>query len=423
MLRCGLLGRRLAHSYSPEIHAELGSYAYRLYEKEPQELGQFLSGDEFDALNVTIPYKKDVMRYCASLSPAAQRIGSVNTIVRQADGTLRGYNTDADGFLYLIQKSGVCVAGKKALVFGSGGASATVCDVLRCLHAASVTVISRSGADNYDNLSRHKDAEILVNTTPVGMYPGNGAAVVDLAAFPSCCGVFDVVYNPARTALLLQAERLGIAHEGGLSMLVAQAIRASELFTGKPVDASLLARIERLLSGNMQNIVLIGMPGCGKSTVGAALAKRIGRTFYDADRELLQKTGKTAAQLICEEGESAFRDAETDVLAGLGKLSGSVIATGGGCVLREENYPLLHQNSLIIWLKRPLDALPVSGRPLSQRVSPQELYRIREPYYRRFADHCVENRSSPEAAVAGILEVLHEAFDSERSESESARTS
>ena len=408
MLRCGLLGRTLGHSYSPAIHAELGDYKYKLYEKEPQDLAAFLQSGEFDALNVTIPYKKDVMAYCAALSPAARRIGSVNTLVRRKDGTLYGDNTDADGFAYMVKTSGVGVAGKKALVFGSGGASVTACDVLKTLGASSVTVISRSGPDNYENLDRHADAEILVNTTPVGMYPKNGASPVDLTEFPNCCGVFDVVYNPARTALLLQAEKLGVRHAGGLPMLVAQARRASELFTGSQIADAEIVRIERKLAREMQNIVLVGMPGCGKSVVGAALAKRLGRPLLDSDALVTQTAQTPIPEFFRMQGEGAFRALETQALRELGKRSGAVIATGGGSVLREENYDLLHQNGVIVWLRRELSALPIDGRPVSQSVALDELYRTREPRYRRFADCIVDNCGSVDDAVNKIMEALHE---------------
>ena len=226
MLRCGLLGGRLGHSYSPAIHAMLGDYEYRLCEKTPEEVGRFLTGGDFDGLNVTIPYKKTAMPFCAELSETARRVGCVNTIVRRPDGTLFGDNTDVFGFSQMVLHSGVPVQGRKALVFGSGGASGTACDVLRRMRA-EVVQISRSGEDNYENLERHADAQILVNTTPLGMYPNNGTAPVTLERFPDCALVLDVVYNPARTALLLEAERRGIPHAGGLEMLVAQAARSS----------------------------------------------------------------------------------------------------------------------------------------------------------------------------------------------------
>ena len=273
MMRCGLLGEKLGHSYSPAIHAELADYAYKLYEVAPDALAAFLAGGDFDALNVTIPYKKAVIPYCAALSPIAQKLGSVNVLVRRPDGTLYGDNADAFGFEYLVRHSGVDIAGKKALVLGNGGASATVQAVLAQL-GARVTVISRSGEDNYTNLGRHADAQVIVNTTPVGMYPNTGKAAVDLRQFPQCALVLDVVYNPARTALLLQAEALGIPCAGGLYMLVAQAKRSCEVFTGTTIDDGEILRIYRRLRQEMENIVLIGMPGSGKSTIAALLAER-----------------------------------------------------------------------------------------------------------------------------------------------------
>ena len=285
MMRCGLLGEKLGHSYSPAIHAQLADYAYGLYEVAPEDLPAFLTGGDFDALNVTIPYKKAVIPYCAELSPIAQKLGSVNVLVRRADGTLYGDNADAFGFEYLVRHSGIDVAGQKALVLGNGGASATIQAVLEQL-GARVTVISRHGPDNYDNLDRHADARVIVNTTPVGMYPNTGRAAVDLRQFPQCAGVLDIVYNPARTALLLQAESLGIPCAGGLYMLVAQAKRSCEVFTDTVIDDAEILRIHRLLRQEMENIVLIGMPGSGKSTIAALLAERLHRPVLDSDAQV-----------------------------------------------------------------------------------------------------------------------------------------
>lgn len=405
MLRCGLLGGKLGHSYSPAIHHELGDYAYRLYEKTPEELPAFLTGGSFDGLNVTIPYKKAVMPYCAALSETARRVGCVNTLVRRADGTLYGDNTDVFGFERMLHTTGVRPEGKKALVFGSGGASATACDVLGRA-GAQVVCISRSGADNYENLSRHRDAQILVNTTPLGMYPKNGAAPADLRAFPHCACVLDVIYNPARTALLLQAEALGIPHAGGLEMLVAQGVRSSEQFTGCTIPDARIAEITRTLSRAMQNIVLIGMPGCGKSTIGRLLAARLGRELLDADAAVEAAAGCTIPEIFRAGGEAAFRTQETAALRSLGARSGCVIATGGGCVTRAENYPLLHQNSVIVWLRRDAARLPTGGRPLSQSADLPAMYAARAPLYARFSDCVADNNGTPEQAVEKILEVL-----------------
>ena len=406
MLKCGLLGQKLGHSYSPAIHGMLAGYDYQLFEREPEQLEDFLKNGDWDGINVTIPYKKAVLPYCAELSDTARRIGSVNTIVRRPDGSLYGDNTDAYGFESLVKKSGIQVQGKKALVLGSGGASVTVVAVLKMLGAKSVTVISRGGEDNYDNLSKHADARIIANTTPVGMYPNNGQAAVDLRCFPHCEGVLDVVYNPARTALLLQAEKLGIPCAGGLYMLVAQAKRSSELFTGSTIPDSEIGRIEKVLSGQMKNIVLVGMPSSGKSTLAAALGERLGRTVYEADALIGQEAGMDIPAIFAQYGEGHFRALETEILGRLGKLSGAVISTGGGCVTREENYDLLHQNGIIVWLQRSTEKLDKTGRPLSLKNDLNEMYQKREPMYRRFADAAVDNNGSVEATLEQILEVL-----------------
>ena len=406
MLKCGLLGQKLGHSYSPAIHGMLADYDYQLFEREPEQLEDFLKNGPWDGINVTIPYKKAVLPYCAELSDTARRIGSVNTMIRRPDGSLYGDNTDAYGFESLVKKSGIDVRGKKALVLGSGGASVTVVAVLKMLGAESVTVISRCGEDNYDNLDKHADARIIANTTPVGMYPNNGQAAVDLAQFPRCKGVLDVVYNPARTALLLQAEKLGIPCAGGLYMLVAQAKRSSELFTGRSIPDSEIGRIEKVLSGQMKNIVLVGMPSSGKSTLAAALGERLGRPVYEADALIEQEAGMDIPAIFAQYGEGHFRALETEVLSRLGKLSGAVISTGGGCVTREENYDLLHQNGTILWLQRGTEKLDKTGGPLSLKNDLNEMYQKREPMYRRFADAAVDNNGSVEAALAQILEVL-----------------
>ena len=406
MLKCGLLGQKLGHSYSPAIHSMLADYDYQLFEREPEQLEDFLKNGPWDGINVTIPYKKAVLPYCAELSDTARRIGSVNTIVRRPDGSLYGDNTDAYGFESLVKRSGIQVQGKKALVLGSGGASVTVVAVLKMLGAESVTVISRGGEDNYDNLSKHADARIIANTTPVGMYPNNGQAAVDLALFPQCEGVLDVVYNPARTALLLQAEKLGIPCAGGLYMLVAQAKRSSELFTGRSIPDSEIGRIEKVLSGQMKNIVLVGMPSSGKSTLAAALGRKLGRPVYEADALIEQEAGMDIPAIFAQYGEGHFRALETEILSRLGKLSGAVISTGGGCVTREENYDLLHQNGTIVWLQRGTEKLDKTGRPLSLKNDLNEMYQKREPMYRRFADAAVDNNGSVEATLEQILEVL-----------------
>lgn len=404
-MKCGLLGATLGHSYSPAIHAQLGDYGYALYEKTPDELEDFLLHGDFTGINVTIPYKKAVVPYCAQLSDTAQLLGSVNTILRLPDNTLYGDNTDYDGFLSLVRQSGMSVSGKKALVLGSGGASVTVQAVLRAL-GAQVVVISRSGEDNYANLSRHADAAIIANTTPVGMYPHNGGSPLDLAAFPACEAVYDIVYNPQRTALMLQAEALGIPAYGGLHMLVAQAKRASEIWQHKDIPDSETSRIEALLRAQMQNIVLVGMPGCGKSTVAAALGETLGRQVCDSDALIEELAGMPIPEIFAQQGEDAFRAYETQAIAQLSKRSGIILATGGGCVTRAENYPLLHQNSTIVWLQRELTQLPTDGRPLSQAGKLETMYALRRPLYERFADVTVDNNGALTATITAIKEAL-----------------
>ncbi len=403
-MRCGLLGEHLTHSYSPQIHALLGDYSYELFEVAPEKLGEFLQAGEFDGLNVTIPYKRAVIPYCAELSAAAREMGSVNTLLRRPDGTLYGDNTDLDGFRWLLARGGGIRPGEKALVLGTGGASQTVQAVLRAA-GAEVAVLSRRGESNYATLPRHADARLVVNATPVGMYPNNGARLIDLAQLPQCRCVLDLIYNPARTRLLLDAAARGIRCENGLSMLVAQAKRAAELFTGRDIPDAACTDILRRMEAQMHNLILVGMPGSGKTTVGSLLAASLGRPFYDADGEIEKKLGCSIPAFFAQRGEAAFRAVETEVLAELGKRSGCVIATGGGCVTRGENYDLLHQNGEIIWLRRSLTELPVEGRPVSQSRSLPELYREREPAYRRFADLCVENEAAPEAAVEIIKEL------------------
>lgn len=405
-LQCGLLGRKLGHSYSPAIHRQLANYAYALYEIEPQDLESFLLGGEFDGLNVTIPYKKAVLPYCAALSDTARAIGAVNTLVRRPDGTLWGDNTDAYGFSLMVQASSAQVRGKKALIFGSGGASATAQYVLRALGAREVVVISRRGENNYTNLARHKDAELAVNTTPVGMFPAVGESVVDLKQLPNLEAALEVIYNPSRTEFLLQAERLGLKTANGLLMLVAQAKKSCEDFLGLPIDDTRIFAIERQLAAQMKNIVLLGMPGSGKSTIGRLLAQKLGRTFVDADTVLEQDAQQSISDIFQLEGEAGVRARETAVLRKLGAQSGLIIATGGGCVTREENYPLLHQNGTIVCLRRALDKLPSDGRPISQRLSAEEIYRQRKAAYERFADVMIDNNDTPESATAKILEVL-----------------
>lgn len=404
-MKSGLLGRKLGHSYSPQIHSYIGDYPYTLFEKEPEEVADFVLHGDYTGMNVTIPYKKDVIPYLDELSPAAQKMASVNTIVRRKDGTLFGHNTDYFGFTSMVLRSGIQVSGKKVLVLGSGGTSNTAVKALTDL-GATVIIISRSGENNYANLHLHDDTSVIVNTTPVGMYPKTGVSPVDLKQFPKLEGVLDVIYNPARTQLLLDAEKMGLPCENGLWMLVAQAKEAAEYFTDAPISDDVIAKIHRKLSSQMQNIVLIGMPGCGKSTVASALAAKLGRKAVDADAEIVRIAGKSIPDIFAQDGEEVFRAWETKVLAELGKQSGLIIATGGGCVTRDRNYPLLHQNGNVFWLHRDISLLPTEGRPLSQQNKLTDLYAARNPLYDRFSDCFIDNNGSLEETVSAIIAYL-----------------
>ncbi len=400
-LKCGLIGRKLSHSFSTPIHRELADYAFDLYELEPEELEDFVRHGELDAFCVTIPYKKDVIPFLDEISPEAKAIGAVNVVVRGKDEKIRGYNTDYFGFTYMVESSGVEVCGKKAVVFGNGGASLTICTVLRDMGVGELHVIGV--ADNTPkNMQKLSDATLIINATPVGMYPNNGTSPTSLDYFPNCEAVLDVVYNPPRTALILQAEERGIVAVGGLSMLVAQAAKGFEHFTGDKYEEGCIERITSLISQSTRNIVLVGMPGCGKTTIGKLIARDLGRPFFDADDEFAKAYGITPAEVIQSNGEEEFRKMEHEVLCELGKKSGAVIATGGGAVTKEYNYAPLHQNSVIVFIERSLAKLSVVGRPLSQLTPPEELYHIRHPLYLRFADIKAESREIPEITALTI---------------------
>lgn len=401
MERFGLIGYPLGHSFSPQIHRRLGSWPYELHPLQPEELGPFLQAGEFSGLNVTLPYKTAVIPYCGELSPIARRIGSVNTILRRPDGTLYGHNTDYDGLRGLLEQAGLAqeFTDRKVLVLGSGGASLTARTVAQHLGAGEVVVISRSGPDHYGNLDRHADARFILNTTPVGMYPNTGKAPLDLKLFPLCRGVCDIVYNPARTQLMLDAQQLDIPAVGGLGMLVGQAKAAAELFLGKTLERGLAAAITREIRNETENMVLIGMPGCGKSTVGRALADRTGRRLVDIDQELEQELGCAIPDFFAQKGEAAFRQAESEMLARFCRESGLVIACGGGAVTVPENIDVMRQNGRLVYLRRPLEELPTEGRPVSQSRPLEELFAQRRPLYESAADLTVDNVQVEQAAA------------------------
>lgn len=404
-LKTGLIGKKLGHSFSPQIHSFLADYEYKLYEMEENEVGDFLFSCGLDALNVTIPYKKTVIPYLKEISETAKRIGSVNTIVRR-NGELYGYNTDYYGFSYMVSLSGIKIKEKKVLVLGSGGASLTVKSVLNDLGAGEIITVSRSGEDNYENISRHRDADVIVNTTPVGMYPNNGVSPVDLSIFDALSGVLDLIYNPSVTKLLYDAKALGIPCINGLSMLSSQAKRAAELFTGREITEDPTPAIVKSIEGQLKNIVLIGMPGCGKSTAGKLLSEKLSRPFIDTDEIIIRNSEMPIPEIFSLYGEDEFRKREHEAAKEAGKVSGAVIATGGGIITREENYYPLHQNSFIVWLQRDTSLLPVDGRPVSQNNDINELYKKRAPLYEKFADAVVKVSENAEETTEEILKAL-----------------
>lgn len=405
MKKFGLIGEKLSHSFSPKIHSLLGDYEYRLYEMPIEAIENFLKHTDTAGLNVTIPYKKEVIKYCSELSLTAQKLMSVNTLIKRPDGTFFGDNTDYYGFTYMIHKSNIKLADKKVLVLGDGGAAATVKAVVTDQFAGKMVVISRKGENNYENLSRHYDGEIIINATSVGMYPNNGFSVIDIKDFPKCKCVFDLIYNPAKTKLMLDAEELGIPAFNGLSMLVAQAKKSSELFTNNSIDDPVIEKITDEISKRTKNIILIGMPGCGKTTIGASLAKSSGRVFIDMDAEIVRYAGKEIPEIFKNDGEEKFRAIETEMLEKFTKLNSTVIAAGGGVVTKERNKNLIRQNSAVIFIERNIDLLAIKGRPLSYNQDLLALYNSRIKAYNEWSDHTVENKT-PAHAVQEIKELL-----------------
>lgn len=405
MMEYGLLGRKLGHSFSPQIHKMIGGYDYGLFEREPDTLGDFFANGSFKGINVTIPYKKDVIPYCTTLSPQAAEIGSVNTIRRMPDGTYFGDNTDYYGFVYNVRSSGVDIAGKKCVVFGDGGAAPTVRTALRDLGAGEIVTVSRKGENNFSNLARHYDAQILVNATPVGTYPDTGVSVTELAPFTKLEAAYDLVYNPAVTEFLRQAKELGAVAVNGLGMLVAQAKRAVEIFLDTEISDDVIETVRRKIAAQNMNIALVGMAGSGKTTTGKALAERLGREFVDIDELINQFGCRPIPDIIKYEGEEVFRRIETYTLSEMAKRSGLIIATGGGVVTRPENLPLLRQNSVTVLLHRNVEDLPSDGRPLSQKYGVKALYEKRKPMYEAFGEYKVEC-TGVEETVEEIVEVL-----------------
>ncbi len=410
----GCIAEHLGHSFSALIHARLADYDYQLRELAPHEVDGFMRARDFRAINVTIPYKQTVIPYLDEIDPIARRIGAVNTVVNRA-GKLYGYNTDFAGMCALIRRLGLTLAGKKVAILGTGGTSRTARAVAAELGAGEVLVVSRTqkpGVIDYETLTRaHTDTQILINTTPVGMYPNIEGCPVAPEQFPGLCGVVDAVYNPLSTELVSRARAMGVPAEGGLYMLVAQAAYAVEHFLNTSVPTEKIDAVYADILRQKQNIVLVGMPGCGKTTLGKALAQRLGLQFIDSDEVIVRRERAPIPDIFARRGEAGFRDAESAaILQEVAPLGGYVVATGGGAILREENVFRLKQNGRLLFLDRPLDQIAATGdRPLSSdRAMLEKRYRERYPKYCACADIILPIGSDVEENINKILQMLNQ---------------
>ena len=415
-MRYGLIGGALGHSYSKPIHERLGGYPYELIELgDAAALQAFMEARDFDGVNVTIPYKREVMPYCDRIDPRAQRIGAVNTLVNR-DGVLSGYNTDYDGLLYLLQAHGITLAGKRVLILGNGGTCRTISALAEDLGAVSVAVASRHpgpGALSYAEAAGLADVQVIFNASPAGMYPHNGECLVDFAHYPRCEAAVDMIYNPLRTAFLQRAAARGVKAVNGLEMLVAQAQAAAALFLNRALPGGEVPRLARQLRGELANIVLSGMPTCGKSTGGGLLAERFTKPLVDVDEQIVRRAGMSIPDLFRRQGEEAFRDLETACVREAAQKTGQIISTGGGVIKRKENIEALRENGVLFFLDRPLRLLTSDDtRPLSSsREAVSRLYRERYERYRSCCDARIPNAGTPEEAAAQIEERYDEIMD------------
>lgn len=405
----GLIGEKLGHSYSKLIHESLGRYTYDMFSLSREEFKAFMEKRQFNGLNITIPYKKAVIPFCDEVSELAQVIGAVNTVYLR-EGKVCGTNTDYEGFLYAAQAAGISFAGRKVLILGNGGTSLMARKAAADKGAAEILITSRrgeTGCVSYEELSLHPDIQIVVNTTPVGTYPNNGERLIDLSEFPQCRGVIDVIYNPFETDLLQQAKDRDIAHTNGLPMLVAQATAAAGYFLGETGFSQENQRIIATLRAQIENVVLIGMPGCGKTTLGTMAAEKLGKTFVDMDAEIEKQAGMDIPSIFETRGEAYFRQLETETAQRLGKEKSQVIATGGGAVLRLENMKALSQNGRVVFLKRPLEDLAMDGRPLSKDLNTlKSMYETRFPLYNKYSQLTLDCQDGIKASAAKLLSLL-----------------
>ncbi|MDO4731516.1 MAG: shikimate kinase [Clostridia bacterium] len=399
----GLLGEKLSHSVSPQIHTEFGNKDYVLFEVLKNNIKDFLKDPDLKGLNVTIPYKQTVIEYCDSIDKSAYEIGSINTMKRDKAGIWRGYNTDYFGFLYMTRCAGISFLGQNVLILGSGGVSKTAQAAAKKEGADSIKVVSRNGEYNYSNLEKCKDATIIVNATPVGMYPNIEESLIDLDNFPNVYAVVELIYNPCRTALVQQAIKKGILYTQGFQMLVAQAKYAHEIFFDKKISSEEMVRVGSKLQGECENIVLVGMPGSGKSTIGKIVSKLSQKEVYDSDEEIVKKYKKSIPEIFKEDGEKVFRQMEYEVIKELSRKRGVIIITGGGAVTTDENEKLLKANGRIYQIVRATQNLEKDGRPLSISGDLEQMAKIRMPLYDRFANVKISNDNvSPQEAAEEI---------------------
>lgn len=405
----GLLGENLSHSYSKNIHEKIGLYKYNLYSVSPDNLEDILRLKKFKGMNVTIPYKKKVIPYCDELDIIAKNIGSVNTLVVDDNNFLKGYNTDYFGLKYTINRSNISLKNKKVLVLGDGGTSATAKALATDLEAKEILIVSIMGDLNYKTVYKHTNAEIIINTTPVGMFPHNGEKLIDINKFKNLSGLIDVIYNPFYTSLLLEAKKNKIPIAGGLPMLVAQAKASAELFSGIKLSDYLIEKIVLELVKELSNIILIGMPGSGKTTLAKIVSKKLGKKFIDIDDEVQKSFQMTIPEIFDKFGEAEFRKAECKILADHGKMNNLSLSTGGGVILNKDNYLSLKQNGRIYWLKRNLNLLETEGRPLSKNLDELEkMYMNRKTLYKNFSDKIIENNGVLDFTINQILEDFYE---------------
>ncbi|MBE6808784.1 MAG: shikimate dehydrogenase [Ruminococcaceae bacterium] len=410
-MKYGLIGEKLGHSFSKIIHSELTDYDYELKEVAKDELDSFMRKADFKAINVTIPYKQDVIPYLYEIDETAKAIGAVNTIVNK-NGKLYGYNTDFLGLKSLIENAKITIRNKKVIILGSGGTSKTALAVAKSMGAKEVYRVSRKGGNGlitYNEAENsHNDAEVIINTTPCGMYPNIGEAAVGIDKFTKLEGVVDAIYNPLNSFLVTSAKEKGIAATGGLYMLVAQAVFAAEKFTDSIIDKSEIDRIYNKIFNQKRNLVLIGMPSCGKTTIGKAIAEQLGKEFIDSDDEIVKKQGMPIPEIFEKFGEKHFRNIESEVIAELSLKQSSVIATGGGAVLNRRNVDLLKENGLVVFIDRPLEKLiTTDDRPLSSnRELLTKRYNERYDIYCSSADIIVNSDCDLEENIGRVKEAF-----------------